>query len=105
MASFLYGRENVIPSMFGNLLESWGLDAAQAPMFVYYLKRHIEVDGDEHGPAAEAILRSAINGDDQKQRIAMTAARQSIEARVRFWDGVNASLSRLPQRVVADRSA
>lgn len=92
MASFLYGRENVIPGMFSNLLESWGLDADQAPTFVYYLNRHIELDGDSHGPAAETILEKAINGDDRLRRLAMEAARRSIQARVRFWDGVLESL-------------
>ena len=92
MASFLYGRENVIPGMFSNLLESWGLDAGQAPTFVYYLNRHIELDGDSHGPAAEAILENAIQGDPQLHRRAMDAAHQSIQARVLFWDGVLQSL-------------
>jgi hypothetical protein len=92
MASFLYGRENVIPGMFNHLLESWGLDAHQAPTFVYYLNRHIELDGDSHGPAAETILEKAIGGDPKRRRLALDAARQSIEARVLFWDGVLDSL-------------
>jgi hypothetical protein len=98
MASFLYGRENVIPGMFSNLLESWGLDDRQAPTFVYYLRRHIELDGDSHGPAAESILESAIHGDPHRRRLAMSAARQSIEARVRFWDGVLETLRTWPER-------
>jgi len=92
MASFFYGREDVISRMFDRFLQSWGLDPAEAPMFVYYLKRHIELDGDEHGPAAEAILGSAINGDPKRQARALTAACASIEARIRFWDGLLASL-------------
>jgi hypothetical protein len=63
MASFFYGREDVIPRMFSNLLEKWHISADQAPMFVYYLKRHIEVDSDEHGPAAKAILAAATAND------------------------------------------
>jgi hypothetical protein len=97
MASFLYGRENVIPVMFSNLLESWGLDAGETPTFVYYLNRHIELDGDSHGPAAEVILENAIQGDPQLHRLAMDAAGQSIQARVLFWDGVLQSLqNRIP---------
>lgn len=101
MASFLYGRENVIPGMFTNLLEGWGLNPGQAPTFVYYLQRHIELDGDSHGPAAEAILESAIDGDPRRRRLAMDAARQSIRARVRFWDGVLESLVRRPKNNVS----
>jgi hypothetical protein len=93
MASFFYGREDVIPRMFANLLESWSLDAVKLPMFVYYLKRHIELDGDEHGPAAERILRAAIDGNPDRQRRVATAARESIQARISFWDGLLASFS------------
>jgi Protein of unknown function (DUF3050) len=42
MASFFYGREDVIPAMFSSLLKGWGVDAVQAPTFVYYLERHID---------------------------------------------------------------
>lgn len=93
MSSFFYGREDVIPHMFDNLLKSWSIDATKAPMFVYYLKRHIELDGDKHGPAAAAILRSAAAGDPERQYRVMVAACQSIDARIRFWDGLLASLA------------
>ena len=77
--------------MFENLLANWGMDAAKVPMFVYYLKRHIELDGDEHGPAAERILGAAIDGDPDRQMRVAIAARESIQARISFWDGLLAS--------------
>jgi hypothetical protein len=97
MASFFYGREDVIPRMFSNLLEKWQIDADQAPMFVWYLKRHIEVDSDQHGPAAKAILAAATGGDRRRESEVLSGARQSIEARIKLWDGVLTSLSR-PKR-------
>lgn len=93
MSSFFFGREDVIPHMFDHLLKSWSIDAAKAPMFVYYLKRHIELDGDKHGPAAAAILRSAAAGDPERQYRVVIAACESIDARIRFWDGLLASLA------------
>jgi hypothetical protein len=93
MASFFYGREDVIPRMFSSLLGRWRIDAHQAPMFVYYLKRHIEVDGDHHGPAAKAILAAATAGDQQRGLQVLSAARQSIEARIKLWDGLLRSLN------------
>ena len=92
MASFFYGREDVIPRMFSNLLEGWRIGAGQAPLLVYYLKRHIEVDSDQHGPAAKAILTAATAEDPQLGLAVLSAARQSIEARIKLWDGVLASL-------------
>jgi DUF3050 family protein len=93
MASFLYGREDVIPRMFGNLLEKWRIGPNRAPMFVYYLRRHIEVDGDQHGPAAKAILAAATAHDPGRGVQVLSAARQSIEARIKLWDGLLASLN------------
>jgi len=79
--------------MFSNLLEKWHISADQAPMFVYYLKRHIEVDSDEHGPAAKAILAAATANDPGRVLEVLDAARQSIDARIRLWDGLLASLN------------
>jgi hypothetical protein len=99
MASFFYGREDVIPRMFNNLLKKWRIGADQAPMFVYYLKRHIEVDGDQHGPAAKAILAAATASDRLLQLQVLRAARQSIEARIKLWDGLLISLGVEPDLV------
>ena len=93
MASFFYGREDVIPRMFSNLLQGWRIGTDQAPMFVYYLKRHIEVDSDQHGPAAQAILAAATDGDPLRGLQVLSAARQSIEARIKLWDGLLKSLN------------
>jgi hypothetical protein len=93
MASFFYGREDVIPGMFSNLLRMWRIDEGRAPMFLYYLKRHIEVDSGEHGPAAKAIPAAATAGDRQRRLEVLGAARQSIDARIRLWDGLLTALS------------
>jgi pyrroloquinoline quinone (PQQ) biosynthesis protein C len=93
MASFFYGREDVIPRMFSNLLEKWRIGANRAPMFVYYLERHIEVDSDQHGPAAKAILAAATADDPGRALQVLSAARQSIEARIKLWDGLLSSLN------------
>lgn len=43
-AAFSYGRERVIPMMFRRFLERLSIDANAAPMFHYYLRRHVDVD-------------------------------------------------------------
>jgi hypothetical protein len=97
MANFFYGREDVIPRMFSNLLQGWRIGTDQAPMFVYYLKRHIEVDSDQHGPAAQAILAAATAGDPLRELEVLGAARQSIEARIKLWDGLLTALNEFKQ--------
>lgn len=87
MASFFYGRENVIPSMFQGLLDRWGLNAEQAPGFVYYLQRHIELDGDSHGPAASRMVEAELAKHATGLQEARDAARNALEARRALWDG------------------
>jgi hypothetical protein len=55
-ASFCFGRESVIPDMFKLILRQLNISNTEAPKFHYYLERHIEVDGDDHGPAAEVLV-------------------------------------------------
>jgi hypothetical protein len=101
MADFFYGREDVIPRMFSNLLDKWRIGADQAPTFIYYLKRHIEVDSDQHGPAAKAILAAATADDPLRELQVLSAARQSIEARIKLWDGLLTSLNGRKQAIAA----
>lgn len=89
LGSFHFGREDVIPQMFTSLLQQWKLDEDDAPMFVYYLKRHIELDGDSHGPAALAMIEQITRGDEVKIERLKHAARTAIESRKRLWDGLH----------------
>lgn len=92
MASFFYGRENVIPDMFQGLLDHWGLSEAHAPGFVYYLQRHIELDGDAHGPAASRMIDAELARRMGGLGEARKAAHQALLARRALWDGAAALL-------------
>ncbi|GAB3387182.1 DUF3050 domain-containing protein [Lysobacter fragariae] len=92
MTNFFHGRENVIPQMFNALLTRWSIDEDQAPMFVFYLKRHIEVDGETHGPMAQAIIERAVGDDPAKEQQVVQAAIEAVRARIALWDGVQESL-------------
>jgi hypothetical protein len=92
MANFFHGRENVIPRMFAALLHGWNIAEHHAPKFVYYLRRHIEVDGDSHGPMAHRIIERAIADEPVRRELVVRAAIESIGARIALWDGVRQSL-------------
>ncbi|MFJ4064743.1 DUF3050 domain-containing protein [Pseudomonas sp. NPDC089996] len=102
-SSFFFGREDAIPHMFQAFLDRWGLDGATAPRFVHYLQRHIDLDGDDHGPAAMKILADLVR-DEGSQTRAIAAARRAIQARIDLWDGILADLVR-EDRVSAARAA
>ncbi|WP_049757704.1 DUF3050 domain-containing protein [Magnetococcus marinus] len=87
-AAFALGREHIIPPMFRALLQEMSIGADQAPIFHYYLERHIHLDGDHHGPLSMQLLESLCDGDPIKIREAEDAAIQAIQARIIFWYGV-----------------
>jgi hypothetical protein len=93
LGSFFYGRENVIPKMFSSLLADWSIDEASVPVFVYYLKRHIELDGDAHGPAAEAIIREIVGENRQMRVELLKASISAVKARIALWDALAVLLS------------
>jgi len=85
-AAFLHGRESVIPQMFQRILDDWGITTAQAPTFRYYLQRHIDVDSEDHGPAAEELLARLIDGDEQREHEVYQAAIAAVESRIALLD-------------------
>jgi hypothetical protein len=87
-SSFVFGRESVIPSMFEELLKNWGIKHNDAPRLHYYLSRHIEVDTNEHGPAAEMLLDSLIDNNSDNRHKALESGREAIIKRLEFWDGI-----------------
>ena len=87
-ASFLLGREDLVPAMFREIiteLESRGTSCAS---FRLYLDRHVQLDEERHGPMAKKLLRSLCAEDPQKWREATEVARQALGARRELWDGV-----------------
>lgn len=85
-ASFCYGREDVIPGMFTRILNQLNISDIDSPKFHYYLERHIEVDGDEHGDAAKRIVEMLCDNDPKKVHEAEQAACDAIQARIDFFD-------------------
>jgi hypothetical protein len=91
-AAFLHGRESVIPQMFQRILNDWGIGIEQAPTFRYYLERHIEVDSEDHGPAAEKLLARLVDGDPQREEDVYAAAIAAVQSRIALWDGLRLSM-------------
>lgn len=84
-AAFTFGREDVIPEMFLKILD--GQKDLKADQLRYYLERHIELDGDEHGPMAIKLLDACCDNDDQKWQEVITTAKAALQTRLRLWDG------------------
>ncbi len=93
-AAFTYGREDLIPDMFRQLV---GRLQAQFPgqldTFIYYFDRHIQLDEEVHAPLAQQMVRELCANDLQRWQTAMQVAQRSLEARQGLWDGVTQALT------------
>lgn len=88
-AAFAFGREDVIPHMFRKLVRQISAENGnQLATFLWYLERHIEVDGKDHGPLALNMVSDLCAGDSAKIEEVAHAAEQALEARIRLWDGI-----------------
>ena len=97
LGSFFFARESVIPQMFQDLLNQWGLSQLEAPMFVYYLKRHIELDSESHAPAALRIIDTLVGGDDRALEQLISSAEHAIDQRKKLWDALADTLENASQ--------
>lgn len=92
-AAFAFGREEIVPAMFQQLVDTLSASSpGEWSTLRFYLERHIECDSGEHGPAAERLLERLCGDDHRKWHEAADAARVSLEARLRFWEQVAHSI-------------
>ncbi|NID08983.1 DUF3050 domain-containing protein [Fibrivirga algicola] len=90
MASvFTFGREDLIPDMFLNLVRELDADAPdELRTFRYYLERHIEIDGDHHSHLAMKMVSELCGDDAGRWQEATDWAIRGMDARISLWDAV-----------------
>ena len=90
---FVFGRENLIPEMFTEIVRRLDADgAAQFGPLLYYLERHIEIDGDEHGPMARRMIESMCGDEPRRWRQTEKAAIKALSERKRLWDAIETAI-------------
>ena len=85
-AVFFHGREDIIPRMFLPLVRELRAGGLSCELLVGYLERHIEADGEHHGPLARRLLDELCGGDPARVAAAEQAAVEAVEARRALWD-------------------
>ncbi|GLW68283.1 hypothetical protein Kpho02_05820 [Kitasatospora phosalacinea] len=90
-AAFAFGREDLIPEMFEQVVR---IDDADGRLGVFkdYLARHIEVDGEQHTPMAMQMLIDLCGDDAERWEECGATVRTALRARVALWDAITAAL-------------
>ncbi len=98
-AVFTFGREDLIPGMFHEMVTRLSVEyPQQLADFTYYLQRHIEIDGDHHSQLALQMVQELCGEDEQKWNDAAEACVTALQLRKELWDGI---LQALQQKDVA----
>lgn len=94
-AAFTFGREDLLPAVFqkivDQLAEQTGGGLAE---FQYYLRRHIELDSDEHGPLATRLVADLCGDDPAAWQAAEQTAVASLQSRLTLWDAIHQAVLR-----------
>lgn len=93
-AAFTFGREDLIPSMFTQILKNFQANFPETDLskLIYYFERHIELDADEHGPMAMKMITELCGTDSKKWKEVEEISILSLEKRIGLWDAIEESI-------------
>lgn len=84
---FCLSREGIIPGMFTTFLHNIKLQN-DLSTFHWYLKRHIEVDSESHGPLSVKLFKMVVGTEKKKLNEALESALDALTARKKFLDSI-----------------
>ncbi|QDU28551.1 hypothetical protein ETAA8_36540 [Anatilimnocola aggregata] len=94
-AAFTFGREDLLPAVFQRIVDELNVESSGGlDQFQFYLQRHIQLDGDHHGPMAGQLVEMLCGHDPAQWQAAERAAISSLQARLVLWDGMLAAIEK-----------
>ncbi|MCH2184251.1 DUF3050 domain-containing protein [Myxococcota bacterium] len=83
---FAFSREEIIPDLFRQVVNRLVQDGGRGRLLLEYLERHIEIDGDHHGPLARRMMEAVCGDRPADWERAFRAAEKALQARKMLWD-------------------
>ncbi|WP_297334415.1 DUF3050 domain-containing protein [Flavobacterium sp.] len=89
-AAFTFGREELIPDMFTEIIRNFQANFPETDLskLVYYFDRHIELDGDEHGPMAMQMVIELCGDDEVKWKEVEEISKLALQKRLGLWSAI-----------------
>lgn len=92
-SAFTFGREDLLPGVFQRIVDELGRQSAGGLSdFQFYLQRHVELDGEEHGPLAAQLMTSLCGSDPDRWQGATDAAVACLKSRLLLWNGIEEAI-------------
>lgn len=94
-SAFTFGREDLLPGVFQCIVDELNQNVdGRLDDFQFYLKRHVELDGEEHGPLAAQLMTTLCGDAVTNWQAATDAAVAALTERLALWDGIHAAIQR-----------
>lgn len=92
-SAFTFGREDLLPEVFQRIVDELNVESDNIlDDFRFYLSRHIELDGEQHGPMAARLIASLCCDDETRWKQVEQAGVAALGARKLLWDGMLAAM-------------
>lgn len=93
LGSFLFGREKLIPEIFTPILNSIQNEVGKESLTSYYFQRHIDIDGEDHGPMAKYCFETLCDNTIKRER-ALQSAEKALIKRLELWDEIYSEIEK-----------